>query len=274
MMVLPAADVQVVDTWTVSGLSGTGSHDFTVDDVAVPEAMAFSIFDEGGAEGPLGRIPELTWSSLAFATVAVGIAEGALEEVTTLATTKVPMFANGELASNPLFRNQLGEADALLRAARTLVASDAAAAWARAVADEPFTPVLRAELRASAVWATRAAAAVVDTAYTAGGGSALYATSPLQRRLRDVHAFTQHFALKPTPTRSPVRCSPARTSTSASCRPACRPARLARRAGRAQRLSRPPGPARGPGGRCAATTAAGGRGPPRRRRRPPWPGRR
>jgi len=38
---------------------------------------------------------------------------------------------------------------------------------------------------------------VVDAAYTAGGGSAVYASSPLQRRLRDIHTLTQHFALKP-----------------------------------------------------------------------------
>ena len=94
MMVLPAADIEIVDTWEVSGLCGTGSHDFTIDDEFVPAARTFAVFEEGGVEGPLGRIPELSFSSLAIANVALGIAEGALGEVTTLATAKVPMFAD------------------------------------------------------------------------------------------------------------------------------------------------------------------------------------
>lgn len=196
MMVLPAAEVEIVDTWTVSGLCGTGSHDFTVDNVFVPAARSFSLFEDGGLTGPLGRIPELSFSSLEFANVAIGIAEGALAEVTTLATAKVPMLAEATLAANPLFRHQLGGTDAHLRAARALLDSSVALTWATAVAGEDFTPEIRARLRGTATWVTTAAAAVVDTAYTAGGGSALYSSSPLQRRLRDVHAITQHFAVK------------------------------------------------------------------------------
>ena len=54
----------------------------------------------------------------------------------------------------------------------------------------------RARIRAAAVWATERAAAVVDMAYRSGGGTSLYADCPLQRRLRDIHALTQHFLVK------------------------------------------------------------------------------
>ncbi|HET9602286.1 MAG TPA: acyl-CoA dehydrogenase family protein [Acidimicrobiales bacterium] len=197
MMVLAADDVEIVDTWSVSGLCGTGSHDFTLDGVFVPEERTFAVFDEGGVEGPLGRIPELLYSSLAIADVALGIAEGALSEITTLASAKVPMFADAPLAGNPLFRYRLGEASAHLRAAEALLDADIAATWATAVAGDEFTAEGRARARSTASWVVSAAAAVVDTAYTAGGGSAIYTSSPLQRRLRDVHAITQHFAVKP-----------------------------------------------------------------------------
>lgn len=55
----------------------------------------------------------------------------------------------------------------------------------------------RARIRATAAWATARATAVVDFAYQAGGGAALYAAHTLQRRLRDIHALTQHFLVKP-----------------------------------------------------------------------------
>jgi alkylation response protein AidB-like acyl-CoA dehydrogenase len=55
----------------------------------------------------------------------------------------------------------------------------------------------RARIRAAAAWATARATAVVDFAYHAGGGSALYAGNTLQRRMRDIHAITQHFLIKP-----------------------------------------------------------------------------
>ena len=197
MMVLPASEVRIIDTWTVSGLCGTGSHDFALDEVFVPDARTFRVFDPGGVEGTMGRIPELQYSSLAIAAVALGIADGALGDITTLATAKVPMFSDGTLAANPLFRHRLAEADTQLRAARALLDSEVATTWQIATAAEEFTPERRARIRSTATWVTATAAHVVDTAYTAGGGTALYSDCSLQRRLRDVHAVTQHFVVKP-----------------------------------------------------------------------------
>ncbi len=196
MMVLPPGDVEIKDTWSVSGLCGTGSHDFVVNDAFVPAERSFVLWDEPCLDAPLWRIPELSLSSLRLAAVAVGIAHGALGEVTTLAAGKLPLFSDGTLASNPLFQHQLADADAQLRAARALLYADADTVWATAVAGTPFTPDHRARIRATNTWVTRTAASVVDMAYTAGGGSSLYSTSPLQRRLRDIHALTQHFGVK------------------------------------------------------------------------------
>jgi indole-3-acetate monooxygenase len=198
MMVLPPEHVEIRDTWSVAGLCGTGSHDFVVNDAFVPEEWTFSLFeDESCLTGPLGRLPELSFSALEFANVAVALAQGALEEIGALSVEKRPMLAEGTLATNPLFQHRLGEADTKLRAARTLVYTDAENAWSTAVASAPFTLEQRARIRATATWAVSTAASVVDFAYSSGGGTSLYSRSPLQRRLRDIRALSQHFAIKP-----------------------------------------------------------------------------
>jgi indole-3-acetate monooxygenase len=196
MMVMPAAEVEIVDTWSTMGMCGTGSHDFTVTDAFVADEWSFSIFEPHELDFTVLRIPELCLSTMGFAAVAAGIAAGALGDVVDLAGGKVPMFSDSTLAANPLFRNQLGEAEAALRAARTLLHHDAAEAWAMADGGVPFDDPVRARFRSSTTWITATAAQVVDVAYRAGGGTALYTSSPLQRRLRDIHTLTQHFGVK------------------------------------------------------------------------------
>ena len=197
MMLLPPSDAEIKDTWSVSGLCGTGSHDFVVNDVFVPVERTFAVWDQPCIDAPMPRVPELSFSALVFSAVALGIAGAALGDITGMAGGKVPAFSDGALAANPWFQHQLGETDALLRAGRALLATEAATAWEAAAADVAFTPQHRARIRSTATWVVGAAATVVDTAYTAGGGTSLFTSSPLQRRLRDIHALTQHFAVKP-----------------------------------------------------------------------------
>ena len=191
-------EVEIEDTWFVSGLRGSGSHHFTAHDVVVPAERTFLAFaDPVCLDEPLLRIPVPATLALEFASVAIGVAQGALDDIVALATSKTPLLASATLAANPLFQFQLGEADVKLRAARSLLYAEASAAWAAAASDDEFTPQLRARLRSAAVWATDAATAVVDMAYRAGGGSSLYDESLLQRRLRDIRAISQHFLVKP-----------------------------------------------------------------------------
>lgn len=196
-VVFPLAEVEIEDTWKVLGLCGTGSHHFVADDVVVPAERTFLTLEaEPCLDEPLVRIPRPALYALQIASMAVGVAQGALDEILALATHKVPLLGSAPLAGNPLFQHQLATADTELRAARALLYDDADAAWTTAANGSSFTPEQRARIRATVAWVTSRAAAVVDTAYRAGGGSSLYLDSPLQRRLRDIHAVTQHFLVK------------------------------------------------------------------------------
>ena len=84
-----------------------------------------------------------------------------------------------------------------LRSARAYLLESVTELWASVNRGEKPTMVQRANLRIAATHATTSAARAVDLIYTAGGGSALYASNPLQRAFRDVHAVTQHMSVAP-----------------------------------------------------------------------------
>jgi indole-3-acetate monooxygenase len=197
MAVFAPDEVTIEDTWNVSGLCGTGSHHFRVQDVVVSADRTLDpLGDESCLDEPITRIPAPTLYSLEIASGAIGIAQGALDDIVALATDKVPLLAGAPLASNPLFQFELATADAELRAARALVYDTASSVWETATQKGDLRLDERARARAAAAWATSRAATIVDTAYRSGGGSSLYADCTLQRRLRDVHAVTQHFLVK------------------------------------------------------------------------------
>jgi alkylation response protein AidB-like acyl-CoA dehydrogenase len=190
-------EVTIEDTWNVSGMCGTGSHHFRADDVFVPADRTFRpLVDHPSIDEPIVRIPPPSSIPLLISSVALGIARGALDDVVRLAAEKVPLLSPAPLATDPVFHLDLATADTELRAARALVYEVTDEVWSAALAGDELSMDLRARVRAAGVWCAARAAAVVDTAYRSGGGSSLYADSPLQRRLRDIHALTQHFLVR------------------------------------------------------------------------------
>jgi alkylation response protein AidB-like acyl-CoA dehydrogenase len=189
--------VVIEDTWTVSGLCGTGSHHFHVDSVAVPaERTLEPMVDPPSLDAPVLRVPLPALFALAVASVAIGSAQGALDDIVAIAADKVPLLDSRPLAANPTFQLELATADTELRAARALIYETAEEAWEAATGAGEFTLQHRARIRAAAVWAAEQAADVVRAAHRAGGGGSIYAASPLQRRLRDISALTQHFIVR------------------------------------------------------------------------------
>jgi indole-3-acetate monooxygenase len=198
LAVVRRADIVIEDTWHVSGLRGTGSQHVRAEGVEVPATWTCDpITGEPCVDLAIVRAPAPALVALSVSRVALGIAAGALDDIIGLAEDKVPLLSSGTLATSPTFHRDLAAADARLRSARALHDETVESVWAAAVSGAAFTNQIRARARLDAAWAVDQAVEVVEFAYRAGGGSALYDSSPLQRRLRDVHAVTQHFIVRP-----------------------------------------------------------------------------
>ena len=195
-MMFAPPKAQIIDTWSVNGLRGTGSHDIAVENLVVPSDDSLDIFlGQSSVPGPSMAEP-LLYAALHIGTVAIGIAQRALTEIVALANTnKRRLYASASLAESPLFQFRLGQADASLRAARNLLRSEAEAVWNSAVACIPISIDGRAPVMAAITWAVHTCSAVVDSCYKAGGGSSPYDGSPLQRCMRDIQTLTQHAAV-------------------------------------------------------------------------------
>ncbi len=193
--VVPASSATIIDTWSVMGMCGTGSHDFTVDDVFVPAAHSFALTDEPCESGPLYH-PRFFQIAIWTATVAtsLGIARSAIETFTDLATEKSSTMMATRLCDRPLVQTKVAEAEAIVGAARAYVIDAVSAAW-RAICDEATDPtgeLVRARL--AITHGMHEAVRAVDLIFHAAGTHALYRQNGLERLFRDVHTAAQHSA--------------------------------------------------------------------------------
>jgi len=124
---------------------------------------------------------------------ATGLAEGAIEDFEAFANTgKRPVFGQTAIRDSKLVQYDLGRAEADLRAANALLREQCEADWRDALACRAADLALTTTRVQAIVWVTEACARVVDVCYRLAGGSSVFESSPLQRRMRDMRAATQH----------------------------------------------------------------------------------
>jgi alkylation response protein AidB-like acyl-CoA dehydrogenase len=198
LMFFPRSDAHVLDTWYTVGLRGTGSHDFEVRDVFVPVRRTLWFSDPPVEPGPVYNFPAIALFSTFIASVLLGIARHALELFKELAGGKKPTGSQELLRAGAVAQSQLGEAEGLLRAGRAFLFESLTDAWEIAGRGEPLSWLQRGLLWLSATQAATQALQAVDIVYRAGGASSVYASTHLERCLRDIRTASQHLTVMPT----------------------------------------------------------------------------
>ncbi len=197
---LPPSDVEIIDTWHVTGLRGTGSHDLRVQGVFVPGEMTGPVAIPAGPralrESLVARIPFMTvFAIVQSPPVCLGLARHAIDEFRTLALTKQGPFGP-KLSEQVQAQEGLARAEALLRAGRCYWYGAVEAVWARVTRGDEVSLDERANVRLASLTAVEQSVAAVATVYRLAGSSAIFQSSPLERCWRDVHTAAQHLQVQ------------------------------------------------------------------------------
>jgi alkylation response protein AidB-like acyl-CoA dehydrogenase len=207
LCLFPRDSAEVFDIWHVGGLRATGSNDFQVTDLFVPEAHTIALVDfqpPPRRPGPLYAIPMTSTFVSCIATVALGIGRAAVETLNEIAVSKVSAGSATTLRDKPLAQADVARAEASLRSGRAYLFDELGAMWANAEAGQIISLKERAQVRLAAVHATQCAIQAVDIVYQLGGGASLFQGGRLERCFRDVHAAGQHIAVSPLNNLEPI----------------------------------------------------------------------
>jgi alkylation response protein AidB-like acyl-CoA dehydrogenase len=190
---VPVAEVELLDTWHVRGMRGTGTHHFAVNDVFVPaERTVLSVTAPLRETGPLYQIPRTLAFASGDASVALGLARTCLTTFADLAGAKTPRAMQALLRDQSMIQVTIGQAEANLRSARAFLTEAVRDIWNQVTSTGSPTLDQRATLRIATTHAIRVAAHIVDAMYHAAGATAVYEDHLLQRHFQDIHVITQH----------------------------------------------------------------------------------
>ena len=197
---VPRSAAKIIDDWYVSGLAGTGSKSFTIDEAFVPSYRTI-----GDAESTDGQGPGVTPSSpavyryprksagLALASVPVGVAIGMLDDFKAIAADKA--HRGRRTLADPATALRVAESSAELDAAWWSLVGAARDSMRTLERGEVLTKETRLKNRRNAGFAAMMAQRASERIYAAAGGTAIYKSSSMQRSFRDVHAGANHIGV-------------------------------------------------------------------------------
>lgn len=192
----PTEHCEVIDTWYVGGLRGTGSHDYQVHDLFVP--ADFTVKNQGGEPfrpGSLYRFPWYSAQGAAISSVVLGLAQAAIDRYREITQQRIPRVTSTVARDDPATQETIGRATAALNSARAFFYQAVGDIVEAADAGSEHILAQRANARLAFAHAAETAKYVTRILHDDAGGAGLYEAHGLHRIFRDVHAAAQHAQL-------------------------------------------------------------------------------
>jgi indole-3-acetate monooxygenase len=194
------------DTWEVTGMRGTGSYDWSVDEEFVPEHRA--VFVPGRVTinqwqrwpGTLYQLPVHSLIGPHHSMIATGIASAGIEAFAELAGAKVPRGRAGAsrlLRDEPQVQDWIARAEAHLAGGRAFRESMLREVWATAESGQTVSIEQCARCRLAGSFAADSARTAMDLVYRAAGTTATQRKHRLAHCWRDLQVVSQAAAVNP-----------------------------------------------------------------------------
>jgi indole-3-acetate monooxygenase len=202
--VFPRTEAEIVPgSWDVAGLRGTGSFDWTVKDVFLPERRTCPHvgvpLDNQWSRWPgiTYALPSQAWVGPHHSSVITGIARAGIDALIALAVEKTPRGRTFRLCDNPQVQEAVGRADAILNAGRVYRSAMIAELWNTIAAGGETTLEQRARCRLASTYAADSAREAMDLVYRHGGSTSFKRESRLAECWRDLHVVGQTVTIAP-----------------------------------------------------------------------------
>jgi alkylation response protein AidB-like acyl-CoA dehydrogenase len=192
----PRRDVLIHDNWQVSGLCATGSVDFELVEVFVPERLTHAFQPEPTQPGTLYRLPTRSIFSWTVATVPLGIAAGAIDDFASTGRAAKRSSDAVPFAERELTQSQLGQIQARTAASRAYLRHTMSSLLEGTEAGTDLE-ANRVDFRLACTFASQSALWAIDLVTEMAGAAAILRSSPLERRERDARAAAKHVAMSP-----------------------------------------------------------------------------
>jgi alkylation response protein AidB-like acyl-CoA dehydrogenase len=195
IFVVPVDKATLIDNWDVIGLRGTGSIDYTMRDVFVPEGFShFAVTETPKRGGDVYHIGIIGFATICHSGWAMGVGRRMLDELAVLAREKTGRA--GALVDSSAFHEGYGKAEATFRAARAFVIESWRDVEASLAKGDRVSVRQHTLIRLALTHLTASLHEIANFVYLSAGTTSLR-RGTLQRMLRDVHAGTQHVTSSP-----------------------------------------------------------------------------